>query len=40
METLGYVYADTCMRMHALDLCTHASCMRTHTRARVHMLRF
>ena len=38
-KTLGRAYAYTCMRTHAQDLRTHASCMHTHTRAciRIHV---
>jgi len=40
MKTLGQAYVDTRMHTHALDLCTQALCMRTHTRACVCMLGF
>ena len=40
METLGHAYADTRMHTHALDMCMHASCVHTHTRACICMLGF
>ena len=39
-KTLGHAYVDTCMCTHAPDLRTHASCIRAHTWACVHMLGF